>query len=313
MTGVATAGFGLYNALDNVQDMQISVDSANLKVKSSANSLEDAKRRLTDASVALEKAERDVEQATEKYGEGSKETTKAVEKAEEAREKYEGAVDDVKLAEERNTVAVERADMVQGNYNETIARSAMTIIPSAITMVDSFSRAWKNFPDVSGIISNIGTKVADVGISAKTAAIGVAAFIGSFLIADAFLKGLPDNLRQIASALMLGIAAIVAATIAWLAFHGTVTVGIAVPIILAAVGAGIAGIKGLIGFAEGGIVTRPTAALIGEAGPEAVIPLNRLGQGNNIEININIEGSADEATAKRAAELVGRELWRRTG
>ncbi len=31
------------------------------------------------------------------------------------------------------------------------------------------------------------------------------------------------------------------------------------------------------GMAEGGIVTRPTAALIGEAGPEAVIPLEQLG------------------------------------
>ena len=31
----------------------------------------------------------------------------------------------------------------------------------------------------------------------------------------------------------------------------------------------------LIAGATGGIVTRPTMALIGEAGPEAVIPLNR--------------------------------------
>ena len=35
-------------------------------------------------------------------------------------------------------------------------------------------------------------------------------------------------------------------------------------------------ISGVIPFAEGGIVTGPTNALIGEAGPEAVIPLNKL-------------------------------------
>jgi hypothetical protein len=64
-----------------------------------------------------------------------------------------------------------------------------------------------------------------------------------------------------------------------MAFQGTVTLGVAVPVILAAVGAGIAGIKGLIGMAEGGIVTKPTVALIGEAGAEAVIPLNKM-QGN---------------------------------
>jgi len=40
-------------------------------------------------------------------------------------------------------------------------------------------------------------------------------------------------------------------------------------------------------LAEGGIVTKPTTALIGEAGPEAIIPLNK-GFAKN-EININIE------------------------
>ena len=37
---------------------------------------------------------------------------------------------------------------------------------------------------------------------------------------------------------------------------------------------GVSWLLGLIGLQEGGIVTRPTVALIGEAGPEAVIPLN---------------------------------------
>jgi len=41
-------------------------------------------------------------------------------------------------------------------------------------------------------------------------------------------------------------------------------------------------------LAAGGIVTSPTVALIGEAGSEAVIPLNRMGQmGNTITINVN--------------------------
>lgn len=41
-------------------------------------------------------------------------------------------------------------------------------------------------------------------------------------------------------------------------------------------------------LADGGIVNGPTLAMIGEAGPEAVIPLNRAGAlGNNITINVN--------------------------
>ena len=41
-------------------------------------------------------------------------------------------------------------------------------------------------------------------------------------------------------------------------------------------------------MATGGIITRPTMALMGEAGPEAVIPLSKMGSmGNNITINVN--------------------------
>lgn len=45
-----------------------------------------------------------------------------------------------------------------------------------------------------------------------------------------------------------------------------------------------------IALAEGGIVTGPMNALIGEAGPEAVIPLNKMPKGNtyNITINANV-------------------------
>jgi hypothetical protein len=42
-------------------------------------------------------------------------------------------------------------------------------------------------------------------------------------------------------------------------------------------------------LADGGIVTGPTLALIGEAGPEAVVPLDRMGSmgGNNVTIHVN--------------------------
>ena len=49
-------------------------------------------------------------------------------------------------------------------------------------------------------------------------------------------------------------------------------------------------LKGIPAMAAGGVVTGPTLALIGEAGPEAVIPLDRMGSmggGNNVTINVN--------------------------
>ena len=41
-------------------------------------------------------------------------------------------------------------------------------------------------------------------------------------------------------------------------------------------------------MATGGVVTSPTFALIGEAGPEAVIPLDKMGgMGGGVTINVN--------------------------
>jgi len=48
-------------------------------------------------------------------------------------------------------------------------------------------------------------------------------------------------------------------------------------------------LKGIPGLAAGGIVTGPTLAMIGEAGPEAVIPLDRLGRGGG-GITVNVMG-----------------------
>jgi hypothetical protein len=47
---------------------------------------------------------------------------------------------------------------------------------------------------------------------------------------------------------------------------------------------------GLTPMAEGGIVTKPTSALIGEAGAEAVIPLDKMG-GFGTTVNVNVAGS----------------------
>jgi hypothetical protein len=48
----------------------------------------------------------------------------------------------------------------------------------------------------------------------------------------------------------------------------------------------VAGRLGLPRMAEGGIVSSPTLALIGEAGPEAVVPLDRMQSGGGITINV---------------------------
>jgi hypothetical protein len=247
ISGVATASFSLYGAYDRINESEISLDRSNLMVKTSTKSVEDAQRALSTAIV--------------EHGISSQEATTAS--------------DSLSIAQDRLSLANERAQQAQENVNKSIMSAALQIIPTSITMVDSLSKAWNNFPDVSALLTKISTRVVDVGISAKTAAIGVAAFMGGFLVADTILGAIPENMRQIAGVLTASIAAIVAATVAWMAFQGTMTMGVAVPIILAAVGIGIAGVKAAVTMAEGGVVDKPTYALIGEAGPEIVMPLSR--------------------------------------
>lgn len=55
-------------------------------------------------------------------------------------------------------------------------------------------------------------------------------------------------------------------------------------------------------MATGGIVSSPTTATIGEAGPEAVIPLDRMGSMGNTTINVNVGGS--NASPNDIAEAV---------
>lgn len=55
-------------------------------------------------------------------------------------------------------------------------------------------------------------------------------------------------------------------------------------------------IPGIIpGFAHGGIVTRPTLAMVGESGPEAIVPLSRggaaAGAAGGVTVNINFGGN----------------------
>ena len=52
----------------------------------------------------------------------------------------------------------------------------------------------------------------------------------------------------------------------------------------------VTGLGGIPKMAEGGIVNKPTLALIGEAGPEAVVPLSKMNAGGGGDVNINVTG-----------------------
>ena len=59
---------------------------------------------------------------------------------------------------------------------------------------------------------------------------------------------------------------------------------------------------------HGGIVTRPTFALLGERGPEAVIPLRNMPLMPPVTINFNVDGAVDRKTAEYVIREVKRIL-----
>ena len=67
------------------------------------------------------------------------------------------ASDALSIAQDRLTLADERAQQAQENVNKSIMSAALQVIPTSITMVDSLSKAWKNFPDVSALLARISS------------------------------------------------------------------------------------------------------------------------------------------------------------
>ena len=65
---------------------------------------------------------------------------------------------------------------------------------------------------------------------------------------------------------------------------------------------------GMRRMAAGGIVRKPTVALIGESGPEAVVPLNK-GMGA-VHVHIGTLVGTDERAARQLSDMVGRHIMR---
>jgi len=61
-------------------------------------------------------------------------------------------------------------------------------------------------------------------------------------------------------------------------------------------------------FADGGIVNRPTRGLVGESGPEAIIPLDRIfgGGGGGQELELRVEGTELVALLKNSESIYNR-------
>jgi len=98
------------------------------------------------------------------------------------------------------------------------------------------------------------------------------------------------NLRVDVDVVMQTVDPSTAATLAWLATPEA------------------AAFLGVTAMASGGIVDSPTLALIGESGPEAVIPIGGGGMGGGTTVNVNVAGSI--LTESEIGDIVQEQLLR---
>ncbi|HET6874653.1 MAG TPA: hypothetical protein VFH70_07735 [Acidimicrobiales bacterium] len=169
--------------------------------------------------------------------------------------------------------------------------------------------AWfKNhlIPAVSSVVSAVRSKVA--AINARFGAIvdkvrsvvsGVRDKFGSLI---GWIGGLPGRIARITSNMFHGITdafrrAINVMVSGWNRIHFSVP-SIHIPG-LPSIGGFTIGVPQIPFLANGGIVTGPTLAVVGEAGPEAVVPLDGRIGGNTYNLNVSVTRDMSPAQVGR--------------
>ena len=316
MSGLATSGFALYNMYDRVDNAQFRADKA-------AVSLQGAKNAEADA---WEKAR----QVMAKYGEDS--------------EEYASARRDAEQATDRMRIAEDQLAEKQKQVNEAMMHGAIEVMPATISLFGNLSNVTESLgvsfanvmPKLASTATGAFSMIAAHPIILVIAAIALAAvalyqawqtnFGGIRDFTDAVFGRLQDGFHTLldiggrVTDFFKGFGAVASDVMKgpmnayiWIINKAIDGINLLISAYNSTVGlipgvTKIAELQHIPALAEGGIVTEPTLALIGEKGPEAVLPLN----GNNTTgqgVTINgpllvIQGSADKETAEYAVERI---------
>jgi hypothetical protein len=159
----------------------------------------------------------------------------------------------------------------------------------------------KNFGTIKAVVMDVWHWIADnwpLLLAILTGPFGIAIY---FIVTHwnalmGFFKGIPGDMRSIFDSIWGGIGDAFRAVINWVIdlwnrLHFKLPSIHFGPINIDGPDIGVPNIAHL---ATGGIVTAPTLALLGERGPEAVVPLNRGRTGPAVHIdNVNLHDQAD--------------------
>ena len=160
-----------------------------------------------------------------------------------------------------------------------------------------FEERAKKLEDINNVVGMLGDSFTQLGSSIGGAAGNMLTFVGT--VFDAIQAIIPFisylYAESAAHDANTSAAAAEGASKAMSAYAGIPFAGI--PLGLAAVAAIIAAVQSVPKFAEGGIVTSATLGVFGEAGPEAVMPLDKLEEfvsPRDLRVTGNIKASGKE-------------------
>lgn len=191
--------------------------------------------------------------------------------------------------------------------NETVRKIVQAVWGGIKTAIGATVSWFQNtaWPVIRTVIGLIAAYYRTLWGAVKTAWGGiksaVSAVVGWFKntawpaiekVADLF-AGVWDTIAGAAKAAFNGIASVWNSTVGKLSFRA--------PDWVPGIGGKGWDVPDIPMLAAGGIVTRPTLALVGERGPEAVVPLaGRRGLGTSIVVNVDARGATDPAATERA-------------
>jgi hypothetical protein len=205
-----------------------------------------------------------------------------------------------------NTAAggMRRLSISIGEAKESLGAAFLPVLEAALPQLQAFANwAMENPALLKNVALGIG------GITAATIALNAAMAVNPYVLAAAGIVALALAFDRLGTAFQKAEGAL-----KFLTGIANVGAGLLIPGGLGPAIKNFFGSSSKAGkpsgglnipkMADGGMVTGPTLALIGEAGPEAVVPLDRMGGMGNVTINVN--GGDPEAVVQALRRYMNR-------
>jgi len=269
---------GIFNKA--LKDQKEAVGGAAKEVESFAAAFKDKLgEALSDANDALADAKSAFNDFATSVSDSIKEAFSFADAQDAGKETGKGFLDGL-----RSQVAgvIDYAAKIQALLDKNLSKDALAQVlasgaEAGAAIADQLIAGGQTAIDeTNALVDSANAAAAKVGLNA--AAKWYQAGIDS---ATAVVEGIQDELDKLTPKLMKKMDAIAAK------LKRTVDIDV---VITERVNKIVANLGGIPAMAEGGIVNKPTLALIGEAGPEAVVPLSKMNAGGGGDVNINVTG-----------------------